>query len=121
MNPTIAILLSVFLGVVGQILIKHGVNLVGSLVIARGSLLATTWRIGSSPYIVGGLAVYGLSMLLWLAALSRVELGFAYPFISLSYVLITLASYFVFREEISIVRLLGLAFICVGVYAVASG
>ena len=58
-------------------------------------------------------------MFCWLVALSRVELSYAYPFISLSYVLVLLASTTLFKEQVSPLRMLGVAAICLGIYVVA--
>jgi drug/metabolite transporter (DMT)-like permease len=118
------ILASVLLGVAGQLVLKVGVGRIGPLALGAGpagGAVEAAWRIGRSPYIWGGLAVYGVSLLLWLLGLSQVELSFAYPFISLSYVLILLTSWVLFRERVSWWRLLGVAAICAGVCAVAAG
>jgi multidrug transporter EmrE-like cation transporter len=111
MHPVVFILISVLLGVAGQLLLKTGVGQVGLL--AR--------RLWCSPLIWGGLAVYGVGTLFWLISLSRVELGYAYPFLSLSYVLIVASSWLVLGERVSTSRLLGVAAICCGVAVVAGG
>ena len=71
--------------------------------------------------LMAGFALYGLGMVCWLIALSQVELGYAYPFISLSYVLILIASRVLFREELSGMKLFGVASICLGVIVIAGG
>ncbi len=65
--------------------------------------------------VTGEGRVYALGTLFWLLALSREELSFAYPFASLSYILMLIASWQLFRENISGMRLLGTFVICVGV------
>jgi multidrug transporter EmrE-like cation transporter len=116
--PTVAlILVSVLLGVIGQLILKNAVTRIGPLALGGSGPLGVAWRIGSSPRIWAGLALYGASTFLWLVALSQVELGFAYPFLSLSYVLIALSSWLFFDEEIGLWRVIGVAAICVGVIA----
>ena len=56
----------------------------------------------------------------WLVALSRVELSYAYPFASLSYVLMLAASWFLFRENITAVRLLGTVVVGIGVFLIST-
>lgn len=121
MHPVYLILSSVVLGVAGQLMLKSGVSAAGLLSLGRGSLLSLVWRIASRPIIWAGLATYGVGTLFWLAALSQVELGYAYPFISLSYVLILVASWALFREEVSPLKVIGIVAICAGVYSVAGG
>jgi multidrug transporter EmrE-like cation transporter len=56
---------------------------------------------------------------LHLIALSRVELSFAYPFLSVSYVLVLAAGYFWFEETVTVSRITGVALICIGTLFVA--
>jgi multidrug transporter EmrE-like cation transporter len=121
MHPVILILASVTLSVAGQLVLKSGVDRLGSLSLSRGGAIVAAARLVTNPLIWLGFAIYGVGTFFWLAALSRVELGYAYPFLSLSYVLVMLASWLFFREELSVSRCLGVAVICLGVYAVAGG
>jgi drug/metabolite transporter (DMT)-like permease len=109
------------LGVVGQFGIKAGLNRVGPLNLEADGPVAAIWRIVAQPLIWGGLGLYGVSTLFWLTALSQVELGYAYPFISLTYVLILVGSWFFFREKVSSWRVIGVTAICLGVLIVARG
>ena len=72
-----------------------------------------------NPYVIGGLLVLVFSMGLHLMALSRVDLSFAYPFLSVSYVLVLLAGYLWFGESINAARIAGVALICLGTLFVA--
>ena len=68
-----------------------------------------------SPFVLGGVAAYGLSSVFWLLLLSRVELSYAYPALSLGYVVITLISAFLLGEQVSALRWAAVLVICVGV------
>ena len=52
----------------------------------------------------GGLLLFGVSALVWLVVLSRASLSFAYPFASLTYVLILLFDHFVLDEQVPPLR-----------------
>jgi multidrug transporter EmrE-like cation transporter len=119
MQPVVLILLSVCLGVVGQLVLKAGVARLGALSLGHDGAMQVARRIVTNPVIWAGLATYALGTFFWLIALSRVELGYAYPFLSLSYVLVMLTSWILFKEQLSWLRLVGVAVICFGVYAVA--
>lgn len=121
MPPVVLIISSVFLGVAGQLVLKTGVSNIGPLALGKSRLSRTVLSLFMSPAIGVGLALYGVGTFFWLVALSQVALGYAYPFISLSYIFILLASWWLFNEEISPVRIVGVVAICLGVYAVASG
>lgn len=113
------ILISVVAGGAGQILLKQGMTRIGEITIAADQILSILWRLATNPYIVGGLALYAGGTIFWLAALSRVDLSFAYPFASLSYIIMLLASWQLFNENISLMRLAGTMVIGFGVFLIS--
>ena len=72
-----------------------------------------------TPLVFGALSLYALGSIFWLFVLSRFELSYAYPFGALSYVLITAASWFIFREDIPAMRLVGIGCIMIGILILA--
>jgi drug/metabolite transporter (DMT)-like permease len=121
MQPIELILVSVAASVVGQLTLKSGMARLGPLALGQGSVAGLVWRIFSHPRIWLGLALFGVGTFFWLIALSRVQLAFAYPFLSLSYVLVVLASWALLHENLSGWRLIGIAAICFGVYYISVG
>ena len=113
------ILFSVTLAAVAQLTLKHGVDQVtassGTLQLSAESLRDVL----TTPTVWAGLFLFGLSAIVWLAVLSRTSLSFAYPFASLTYVLILLADRFVLDQEVPGLRYAGAAFIVVGIILVA--
>lgn len=120
MPPVVPILASVVIGVVGQLILKTAMTRVGPLGLSGGRVGGTAWTIALNPLVWAGFGLYGLSMLFWMAGLQQVDLGYAFPFLSLSYVLILLFSWLALREAVGWARLLGVAAICVGVVIVAA-
>ncbi|MGH6610916.1 MAG: 4-amino-4-deoxy-L-arabinose transferase [Burkholderiaceae bacterium] len=113
------ILVVVTTNALSQVLLKQGMNTIGTFSFEGNSLLRMLPVVAFNPYVIGGLAVLVFSMGLHLMALSRVELSFAYPFLSVSYVLVLLAGYVWFGEAINASRVLGIALICLGTFFVA--
>ena len=113
------ILVSVVLGATGQILLKKGMGSMGPLTLSVSQLGSILWRIVTNPYVVIGLGIYVCGTLFWLMALSRVDLSYAYPFASLSYVVMLVASWQLFNEDITVLRLLGTLIVCVGVFIIS--
>jgi len=113
------ILVSVGLAAVAQLTLKHGMNQVrarsGVVELGLGSLKA----VAMTPYVWAGLALFGVSALVWLAVLSRASLSFAYPFAALTYVLILLFDHFVLEEPVSALRWGGVAFIVAGIFLIS--
>jgi multidrug transporter EmrE-like cation transporter len=106
-------------GVAGQLLLKYGMTQMGALELSMAAMPAILWKMATSVYVVGGLAVYVSGIFFWLLALNRVDLSYAYPFASLSYVLIFLSSWLLLKEDISFMRVMGMIVICMGVFLVA--
>jgi drug/metabolite transporter (DMT)-like permease len=73
----------------------------------------------AEPFVWAGLALFGLSALVWLGVLSRTSLSFAYPFAALTYVLILLFDRFVLDEVVPPLRWAGVAFIAAGIFLVS--
>jgi drug/metabolite transporter (DMT)-like permease len=74
-----------------------------------------------NPYVLAGVASYGFSTIFWLVLLSRVELSYAYPALSMGYVLITLVSALLLGEQVSAMRWAGVFVIVAGVILVTRG
>jgi drug/metabolite transporter (DMT)-like permease len=113
------ILISVLGGAVGQVLLKKGMAGIGPLTLTFDHLPGILWSFVINPYVVIGLGIYVLSTVFWLTALSHVELSYAYPFASLSYVIMLIASWGLFNENISPLRLLGTMVISIGVLLIS--
>ncbi len=111
----IYILISVLTSTIGQLLLKKGMNDMGSITLSANQFLSTTWKMLTNPYVFIGLAIYFAGTIFWLAALSRLDLSYAYPFASLSYVIMLVASWLMFGEKITLSRLLGTIVIGIGV------
>ncbi|HVJ49801.1 SMR family transporter [Desulfitobacterium sp.] len=111
-------LVSVLLGAIGQILVKLGaIHL--ELDFSSTHLFGSLFSILKNLPVMSGLFFYGISFLLWVKVLTKLELSYAYPLVSIGYVLIMLVSWLVFKESISIYRILGTLFIIFGVILVA--
>lgn len=120
MNIAIAYILVAVVGsAAGQLLLKKGMSTMGPLTITADQILNILWRIGTNPYVVIGLFVYVCGTVFWLAALSRVDLSFAYPFASLSYIVMIVGGWQLFGERLDVWRIVGSLTIMAGVLLVS--
>ncbi len=113
------ILISVLAGGFGQVILKKGMTDIGPLTLTFSQLGSILIRLFTNAYVIIGLGVYVISSILWLVALSRVNLSFAYPFVSLGYVIMLIASWQLFHENISLLRLLGCGTIILGIILIS--
>jgi multidrug transporter EmrE-like cation transporter len=113
------VLFGVMLNAAAQLLLKAGTNAIGQFQFSAANLGPIGWKVATQPFILGGLACYVVSVLVWIMALSRVEVSVAYPMLSIGYVINAAAAYFLFGEAVGPQRLVGIGVIIVGVYLVA--
>ncbi|MBI3052495.1 MAG: EamA family transporter [Betaproteobacteria bacterium] len=109
----------VLLNAGAQLLLKAGTNAVGVFAFSSDNLVPVGWKLATEPHIVGGLGCYVLSVIVWILALSRVEVSIAYPMLSIGYAVNALAAWYLFGEAVTLTRLAGIGIIIIGVYIVA--
>lgn len=115
----ICIVTSVLLGVVGQLVLKYGMTKMGPLSLSGAGVPSLLTKIATSPWIILGLAIYATATFFWLIALSRVELAYAYPFASLSYVFMLASAWLLLGEKVGPTRLGGVVLILFGVLVIS--
>ena len=116
----IVILGSVTLNALAQVFLKLGMGT---------AELPAQWTAGEAfrlvlwaalnPWIVAGLASYALSILVWMYVLAYNEVSYAYPFLSIGFVLVTMMGWWIFDDSLSLQRILGISLICLGVVMVS--
>jgi multidrug transporter EmrE-like cation transporter len=123
MNPIsfICIVIGVSLNACAQLLLKAGVNAVGHFDFTPVNILPVGLKIATQWPIIGGLACYVLSVVVWIVGLSRVDVSIAYPMLSLGYVVNAFAAWYLFGEVLSMQRLIGIGIILIGVVVLARG
>lgn len=109
----------VLLNAGAQLLLKAGTNSVGVFEFSRDNLLPVGWKLATEPHIAGGLGCYVISVVVWILALSRVEVSIAYPLLSVGYVVNAIAAWYLFGEALTPLRLTGIGVIIIGVVLVA--
>lgn len=120
MSTWMLILLATVMGIFSQTMLKYGMNRLGPVSLRGPEIPAVVWQIVRSPLVIGGILVYGLGTFFWLVTLSRIELSMAYPFATLSHVLLFLVGWLVLRERVSPLRAGGVLLICAGMLLVAA-
>ncbi|MGH8378555.1 MAG: DMT family transporter [Gammaproteobacteria bacterium] len=115
------VITGVLLNAAAQLLLKAGVSRVGVIHLQLNTILSAGWKLAFEPHILGGLACYVISVVVWILALSRVQVSIAYPMLSLGYVVTAVAAWWLLGESMSAIRITGIAVIIVGVYLVAKG
>lgn len=112
------ILSGVLLNAAAQLLLKAGTNAVGQFEFTAANIFPIGARLVLEPHIVGGVACYVVSLVVWVLGLSRTEVSIAYPMLAIGYVVNALAAWYLFEENLSAARWTGIGFIVLGVFLV---
>ena len=111
------ILSSVLLNCGAQLLIRKGMLQIGEMPVSSifqniGVLIMNVW-------LWLAMLCYAVSILLWMSVLSKAEVSFAYPFLSVGYVLSAVFGYAFFSESVTATRIAGIVVICIGVILIS--
>ena len=112
------LLIAIALAATGQLILKNGMNLAKTHSAETGRSLVLSAI--TSPWILGGLLIFGLSAIAWLVTLSRVPLSVAYPFNALSFVVILVASSVILHERTNVWTWLGTVLVVSGLIVVVT-
>lgn len=116
MTKTLMLLgICVLSGIFAQLLLKMGLNRAGAV---EAVSLAALLGVLRQPLVVAGVAFYFISGVSWIVALSRVDLNFAYPLLTLSVVGVAWASTVFLGEPLTTRRLVGTLVTVLGAWLV---
>lgn len=111
------IIASVILNCVAQLFMRKGMLCVGE--VGLSNILSNLWPMVTNLWLWGALLSYAVSIVLWMIVLSRVQVSYAYPFLSIGYIFAAIAGYYFFNENLDFYRISGIIVICVGVYLIS--
>lgn len=106
---------TIFFTVYGQIVLKWRISTYGALPAETSAKLIFLAKLFLDPFIVSGFLSAFVASLFWMAAMTKFELSYAYPFMSFSFVLVFILSVFIFKEPVTVYKLAGLGLIVLGI------
>ena len=114
-NWVIQIIISLTLGVAGQLLFKEGATQIDM----SGGIVPLVWRMVTNPWLILGVLCYGISTFFWIMVLKVKDLSMVYPMIASGYILVVLFAWLVRHEAISAGRWVGALVISLGVFLIS--
>ena len=115
----IFIVITVVLNAASQLLMKAGMTQVGKAEMSSSKLASLLGSAALNPLIILGLATMTVSMGTHMMSLSRFDVSFAFPFLSLAYVIVAAWGYFFFGENLNPMRISGILVILLGTVILA--
>jgi multidrug transporter EmrE-like cation transporter len=117
LNTFLIAVVSVLLNAAAQLAIKSGTNSLRGMDLKDG-VMALILKIVFNPGVISGLLFYVISVAVWIYVLSKVEVGVAYPLLSIGYVINLFLAAWLFGELITINKIFGVCLIISGVYII---
>lgn len=116
-QPFLLLGISIFLTVAAHLSLKKGMTLIGELEFSLSNLLNLIFQLFQNIYLFLGLLFFATAFFFWLFVLSRIQLNIIYPIsIGLNFALITIGSWFLFKEYLSLFQIIGIGFIIFGIF-----
>jgi len=113
------ILLTLLLTVYGQLVLKWQMGYAGPMPADNLDKVLFLLRQFLNPWIMSGFASAFLASLAWMAAMTRFDLNYAYPFMSLAFIIVMLFSVLFLSEALTPQRVLGTVMVVAGLVVIA--
>ncbi|AZV40324.1 4-amino-4-deoxy-L-arabinose transferase [Komagataeibacter xylinus] len=110
---------SVTLNALAQIALRKTMLTIGAVPSSVSGVPSFFLSIGLNFWFIGGMACYAISIGAWMAVLRKAEVSFAYPLLSIGYLITAIIGYFFMGEHVNIIRITGIAIICFGIIVVS--
>ena len=112
------ILFSIFLSSFAHLFLKKGVSQLEYF--SSGEInIFKILKVGLNPWVFSGMTLHVAALVVWLWALSRVDISFAYPFLALGYIIVGLMAWIWLGESLSITRIIGMIIILTGLVVIS--
>lgn len=106
---------TVFFTVYGQIIFKWSISRHGQLPDAFSDKITFLFNLLLDPFVFSGFVSAFIAALFWMAAMTKVDVSFAYPFMSIAFVLVLLLAALLFDEPVTMHKVVGMVLIVSGI------
>jgi multidrug transporter EmrE-like cation transporter len=115
------VLCTILLTVYGQLIIKWQVLEAGSFPEHGMEKVQFLLHLLLNPWVISAFLAALVASLTWMAAMTRLQLSHAYPFMSLAFIFVMIFSAWLFNEPLTTHKLLGVALVILGLVVGAQG
>ncbi len=105
----------IFFTVYGQMILKWRLSMKGDMPEGLNEKMLFLFKALLDPFILSGFAGAFIASLFWMAAMTKFQVSFAYPFMSIAFVAVLFLSALFFHEPITLGKVLGLILITSGI------
>jgi multidrug transporter EmrE-like cation transporter len=112
----IYIISTIVFTVYSQLIMRWQVSLAGALPPDMVGKLYFVAKLFLNPWVFTSIAATLLSGISWMLAMSRFEISYAYPWISLNFLIMLLFGVLLFDESFNFTKLLGTCLVAAGIF-----
>lgn len=116
MSPTVALWTSIVLGACAQVFLKRGVSPQNG---PKPGPPPSGFSLLFSGWVLAWAACFVVATGLWLVSLSRMEISYAFPLLSLGYPIVAILSMMFLKERVTTARWIAILIITIGVAIIA--
>ncbi|MCY7316786.1 MAG: EamA family transporter [Rubrivivax sp.] len=113
------ILLTLAFTVYGQLVLKWQMGSAGPLPAGGAAKLGFLLQQFMNPWIFSGFVSAFVASLAWMAAMTRFELNYAYPFMSLAFVMVMVLGVLFLGEGVNLRKVIGTLMVMAGLIVIA--
>lgn len=106
--------ITILLTVYGQVVIKWQVLQAGAFPEDGTAKIWFLLHLLLNPWVVSAYLAALLASVTWIAAMTKLQLSHAYPFMSLAFILVMILSSLLFHEPITLPKIIGVALVMLG-------
>jgi drug/metabolite transporter (DMT)-like permease len=117
----IYIFLTILFTIFSQLIMKWQVNKAGPLPVGLEEKLSFVFSLLLMPWVLIAMLSTFLAGVSWMLAMTKFEISYAFPFMSLNYVLVLFASFIVFNESFSVPKIIGSLVVVFGILIISKG
>lgn len=115
------ILMTVLFTVYSQLIMRWQVAAAGPLPADAYGKVGFILSLLVNPWVLSGIAATFLAGVSWMLVMTKFEISYAYPFVSLNYIFVFVVGIILFNEPVSLLKLVGTALVILGLIVVAKG
>lgn len=115
------ILSTVVFTVYSQLIMRWQVSAAGEIPLDGVGKIRFIAMLLANPWVLSGIIATFLAGVSWMLAMTRFEISYAYPFVSLNYIIVLAASVLIFNESLNLPKIIGTVFVIIGIVVIAKG
>lgn len=121
MSALVYVAFTIILTVYGQLVIKWQVSNTGGLPVDSLDKIKFLFSLLTNAWVISAFLAAFFASISWMAALTKLQLNYAYPFMSLAFVLVFAFSAILFQETVTTPKVIGLLLVVIGITIASQG